>query len=163
MTFLRISPPVLTLGLARGPRAVGWLDSENDFPTRSCANRILRAASRVPNRSVAAGSSSRTLYPCPFCRFTGGPSQLSFGRHVIQLGSRRTVLVIPSEQEIFAAPSMVAHYIDAHDYSPPQPFVEAVLKCPAMRSMPYLRLLRAHGATAAPARTTPSDAVSSKD
>lgn len=157
MTFFADLSTCVDFGLGEGARAVGWLDSENDFrrgavPT-AFFERLVEFLIAPWQPAAAAGR-----HPCPFCRFTGGPSQLSFGRHVIQLGS--AILVIPSEQEIFVAPSMVAHYIDAHDYSPPQPFVEAVLKCPAMRSMPYLRLLRAHGVTAAPARTTPSDAVS---
>jgi hypothetical protein len=94
---------------------------------------------------------------CPYCRFTGGPSQISYASGAIVLGS--TIVVVPTENELFVAPSMVAHYVDAHGYSPPQAFVEAVLSCPEMRSMPYLRMLRAHGISLKGGVSGPSDAT----
>jgi hypothetical protein len=131
-------------GQGLGPRAlaVGWLDAEHDFPTGTVRpeffSRLFELLKSPWQPSVAAGR-----HACPFCRFTGGPSQLAYAGQEIAVGA--TDLVVPAEATIFVAPSMIAHYVDAHGYAPPQAFVEAVFHCPEMRSMPYLRLLRAHG------------------
>ncbi len=36
-------------------------------------------------------------------------------------------------------------HIDAHQYRPPDVFQQAVMACPEMRSMPYLKAIRANG------------------
>ena len=45
------------------------------------------------------------------------------------------------------APSMIAHYIDAHAYEPPAVFWEAVMKCPEMSSDAYGEALILNGPT----------------
>ncbi|MFZ3217848.1 MAG: hypothetical protein WA192_17440 [Candidatus Acidiferrales bacterium] len=39
------------------------------------------------------------------------------------------------------APSMILHYIDVHDYEPPEVFWEAVMNCPEMGSEAYRQAL----------------------
>ncbi len=46
---------------------------------------------------------------------------------------------------LYVAPSLILHYIDAHGYAPPDQFQRAVMECPPMKSMPYLRALLANG------------------
>lgn len=48
-------------------------------------------------------------------------------------------LFVPAEGFLYVAPSLILHYMDAHDYSPPVDFQRAVMACPAMRSMEYLK------------------------
>ena len=57
-------------------------------------------------------------------------------------------MFVPADGVLYAAPSLVAHSVDAHDYQPPAEFVRAVEACPPMRSMAYLRQLRACGVSA---------------
>ena len=54
-------------------------------------------------------------------------------------------LYVPFEGGIFVSPSLIAHYIDAHDYTPPEVFQAAVLECPPMRSMAYLKAILKEG------------------
>jgi hypothetical protein len=35
----------------------------------------------------------------------------------------------------------MAHYIDAHEYCPPEEFQKAVLACPEMKSLAYMQAL----------------------
>ena len=63
----------------------------------------------------------------------------------IHFGARN--LFVPGEGLIYVAPSMVAHYIDAHAYEPPAVFWEAVMKCPEMRSEAYRKVLILNGPT----------------
>jgi hypothetical protein len=61
-------------------------------------------------------------------------------------GTSRKDLYVPANQVIYVAPELIVHYIDAHQYLPPQVFIDAVLACPEMRSMDYLKaLLRGGG------------------
>ena len=137
-------------GLGEHARAVGWLDPVHEFSTGTVSIGFferLVALLKSPWQPAAAAGRHR----CAFCKFTGGPSSISYAGDTIVLGS--SVLVVPSANALFVAPSMIAHYVDAHGYSPPQAFMEAVLNCPEMRSIPYLRLLRAHGVSAKPTWT----------
>jgi hypothetical protein len=46
---------------------------------------------------------------------------------------------------LYAAPSLILHYIDAHEYAPPEAFCEAVLACPPMGSEAYLQAIIRNG------------------
>ncbi|AMV29564.1 hypothetical protein VT84_34535 [Gemmata sp. SH-PL17] len=54
-------------------------------------------------------------------------------------------LWLPGDGFLFVAPSLILHYMDAHEYSPPDEFQEAVRACPPMRSMAYLKALLKNG------------------
>ena len=56
-----------------------------------------------------------------------------------------TNLYVPTNQVVYVAPSMIVHYIDAHSYLPPTEFCDAVMLCPAMRSMEYRKAMRQTG------------------
>jgi hypothetical protein len=72
-----------------------------------------------------------------------GPQRLQYAGRSIPLGA--SSLYVPHEGKIFVSPSLIAHYVDAHEYAPPQVFQEAVLRCPPMRSIEYLRAILSHG------------------
>ena len=46
---------------------------------------------------------------------------------------------------LYVYPELIAHYANAHGYRPPDEFCRAVLACPPMRPMPYLRAVLACG------------------
>ena len=64
---------------------------------------------------------------------------------VVRFGANN--LFVPGEGVIYVAPSMIAHYIDAHAYEPPRVFWEAVMKCPEMWSDGYGQALMLNGPT----------------
>jgi hypothetical protein len=85
---------------------------------------------------------------CEFCRISGGPDTLrlrkpdDLGKHAdlsISLGTLN--LFVPHEGKIFVSPSLIAHYIDAHEYAPPEIYQTAVLRCPPMHSIEYLKAI----------------------
>lgn len=122
--------------------AVGWLDNSHDVPSGQATQAFFEALANLlvnPWQPVAIAG----RHACSFCRFTGGPSELSVGNSKIRVGS--TNLFVPTPTCVFVAPSLVLHYIDAHDYAPPEEFKEAVELCPPMHSMPYLKMIRQHG------------------
>jgi hypothetical protein len=88
--------------------------------------------------SVTAG-----FHRCEFCRISGGPQRLQYAGRSIPLGASN--LYVPHEGKIFVSPSLIAHYVDAHEYAPPEVFQEAVVRCPPMRSIEYLRAIVSNG------------------
>src|SRR6202043_3617855 len=90
------------------------------------------------------------VHRCGFCRFSGGPGLVRYqpprGSPVCATVGAAN-LFVPGPDALYMAPSLVAHYVDAHEYSPPQEFIAAVLACPHMRSAEYLRAIHASGGT----------------
>jgi hypothetical protein len=79
------------------------------------------------------------FHTCGLCRFVNAPCRFDYDNSSLQLGTRN--LFVPAQNCFFVAPSLVVHYISAHGYAPPESFRHAVMQCPEMRSMAYLRAL----------------------
>jgi hypothetical protein len=69
------------------------------------------------------------FHHCDLCLYDG------------QSGKRN--IYVPADGMVFVAPELVTHYMNAHGYRPPDAFCAAVLACPEMRSMAYLKALLA--------------------
>jgi hypothetical protein len=52
-------------------------------------------------------------------------------------------LYVPADDAIYVAPYMLTHYIDTHAYRPPEVFLSAVERCPAVGSAAYFAALEA--------------------
>lgn len=124
------------------PVAVGWLDPAQDYERATVSSHVFEALIRLLENpwqpAIAAG-----VHRCGFCHFSGGPGELRYAGRTARLGTAN--LFIPSDQRLFVAPSLIAHYIDAHGYAPPIEFQEAVQRCPPMRSMEYLQRIKESG------------------
>src|SRR5438874_9017018 len=71
--------------------------------------------------------------------FSVGPTTAEFRDRLRAIG-------VPGEDCLFVAPEMVAHYVDAHQYRPPEEFVEAVLECPDLGTPAYAAAVHLRGA-----------------
>lgn len=123
-------------------RAVGWLGRGHEFPVAPADRHFFDKLCLLlvaPFEPLTSFGSHR----CDLCQFSGGPGTLRNGDAVVQMGASN--LFVPGRGVVYVAPSLIAHYIDAHGYRPPDEFVEAVLQCPDPRSMDYKRLLLASG------------------
>ena len=120
-------------------RAVGWLERGHDYSCGDVSSEFMRTLMELllnPWQPVLTAG----VHRCTFCRFTGGPGTVRFGSIEITVGS--SSLFVPGPDVVYVAPSLIAHYVDAHQYTPPEEFQEAVLNCPAMRSVAYLKAIR---------------------
>jgi hypothetical protein len=119
--------------------AVGWLDADHEFSRGPVDPKVFSALFdllRDPwQPAVAVG-----IHRCALCRFTGGPGSLQLRGSTVQLGANN--LYVPAPETIFVAPSLILHAIDSHEYCPPKAFQDAVLACPPMRSVAYLKLVK---------------------
>jgi hypothetical protein len=126
--------------------AVGWLEPAYEYRLGEVGHDFVSKLADLLVRpwqpAIACGHHS-----CGFCRLSGGPSSFRFGSLAsdseVQMGTSN--LWLPANGFLYVAPSLMLHYIDAHRYSPPTEFQEAVIACPPMRSMDYLRAVLRNG------------------
>jgi hypothetical protein len=122
--------------------AIGWLECGSVYRKGDLDPRFVRAAVGLASgafQPIALTGRHR----CSFCRLTGGGA-FTFDGCAVDVCA--TNLFVPDDRRLFVAPSMLLHYMDAHEYSPPDEFQRAVLACPAMGSAEYRRaFLRAGG------------------
>jgi hypothetical protein len=107
---------------AFGP--VGWLAPDHDYPK----GRLTR---REHNKLAALSREPYTLY-------------LTLGRYNCEMCGRSLStadLFIPYGSRVFVAPGGILHYVELHDYLPPEEFRRAVLGCPPMASTAYFGAL----------------------
>lgn len=126
-------------------RAVGWLERGKAYSqgevTEPFFESLIHLLVQPWQPFTPAGR-----HACSLCRFAGGPGQLGYKGTTVALGALN--VFVPGEGVIYVAPSLVAHYVDAHEYQPPAEFMAAVLRCPPMRSMEYLRAMKSIGGSA---------------
>jgi hypothetical protein len=122
--------------------AVGWLAQGHPYSKGEVSRSFfgsLTVLAADPWEPVAFAGRQQ----CPFCVFSGGPGKLVYEGTTVPLGA--TNIFVPGDEGLFVAPSLIVHYIDAHEYLPPEVFQAAVRQCPPMRSMEYLRSVRRLG------------------
>jgi hypothetical protein len=117
--------------LADSLRAVGWLQRDRPYPTGAIDAEVfakIADLARDPwQPSVAAGPHS-----CDLCLYE--PE-----------ASCSANLFVPGDGSLYVCPTLITHYMNAHGYAPPPAFCRAILACPTMRSMPYMKSVLASG------------------
>jgi hypothetical protein len=126
--------------------AVGWLEPGHDYRRGGVELEVVR---KLADLLVNPWQPGLTMgrHSCGFCRLTGGPASFHLDGRINDSAPRMGVsnLWLPADGFLFVAPSLILHYMDSHEYSPPDEFKEAVMACPPMRSMTYLKALLKHG------------------
>jgi hypothetical protein len=120
--------------------SVGWLDSEHTIPNGESDELFM---DKLIDLLVKPWAPMYFLgyADCPFC--TLDSYGITYKDKKIVVGALN--LFVPGDGFLYAAPSMIAHYILTHDYVPPQEFRDAVLRCPPMRSPEYFDAIIQHG------------------
>ena len=110
--------------------AIGWLEGEKPFPMGQSQKEFYeRLNEHIKNPwtfVVFAGP-----HECDLCQFEG------------KFGSSN--IFIPHNGKIYVCPELITHYINSHNYLPPNEFIEAVLACPPQGSMEYLKKILGNG------------------
>lgn len=124
-----------------GTKNVGWLHSGTQYaqatPTREMLERLW-AYCRI---SV---SQTRGIHECDLCM----PGNLSWRGELsgekLVLGSSE-IRVFSVEGGVYAAPTLIYHYVSCHHYLPPAVFLEAMFQGPLPESPEYFRRLEQLG------------------
>jgi hypothetical protein len=122
-------------------RAIGWLELGRPFTIgkvdREVYDKIVAMRSNSWSPMIALGN-----HGCDLCQ------------HVAESCGFAN-LFIPWQGFLFVCPDLIGHYVNAHGYAPPSEFCDAVLACPPMRSMEYLKAILANGGRALVQRQGP--------
>ena len=111
--------------------AVGWLERGRPYATGIVAAEVYEALIKMvvnPWQPVVSSG----FHDCDLCNYES------------ELRCSSTIF-IPAKGQLFVSPTLITHYMNAHGYAPPAKFCEAVLTCPPMRSMDYLKSVLATG------------------
>lgn len=110
---------------------VGWLDRSISFPKgvvpASVADR-LKDWFEVGHVNVMRG-----IHECNLCRAEQWPPLPLRDNPWITIGTQTHLLghweiwVPGPDGKVFASPGLIIHYIDTHQYCPPQKFIDAVM------------------------------------
>jgi hypothetical protein len=106
------------------PLAVGWLDSYHEF-TKGPVDPEFFATLHEMLRKPWQPAMCLGMHSCEFCSFSSGPCTITFNGTKVIVGEKN--LFLPYESKIYVAPSLIAHYIESHNYQPPLDFQKAVL------------------------------------
>ena len=111
-----------------GHIAVGWLDRVHPFPQGMVPSGLVE---RLIALSWQPAIQHRGLHACEFC-----PPDQSYEVFLsMPSGEQRylasAIIYVPAGgSRVFAAPTLISHYIAAHGYQPPAEFIDAVLNPP---------------------------------
>jgi hypothetical protein len=115
-----------------GTKAVGWLELGHEFPTTPPEEKDLELLWQYCAISVAR---LRGSHDCEFC-----PSGAA--RRPQRNGEERSlcageIRVFSQDGQIYAAPTMIYHYVAVHHYRPPEEFLQALREGPRPPSKEY--------------------------
>jgi hypothetical protein len=136
--FHDLSPYVYRQDYARPrTRNVGWLGSDDLFQKAVPNERDLDLLWAFCKVSVAQ---TRGVHPCEL-----GDGKISYraGRkgETLLLGTSE-IRVFSPDGDIFAAPTMLYHYVCAHSYNPPPAFLKALREGPRPPDADYFERLK---------------------
>ena len=119
------------------PLAVGFLQRKQRFETGAVDAKFMDKLLPFchPDTAVFAWPQAR---PCPLCN---ARVEMEIGGETVRLGSAE--IRILGETDIYASPDLLPHYIEAHDYLPPDEFVDAVMTGSGVNSAEYRALINA--------------------
>jgi len=105
---------------------IGWLGRGHDFPRGEADRGLVHALLMCATRPVRE---KRGFHDCDLCSQTGwsGPTSMALEGRALKLGNGE-IRVRAHDGRWYAAPTLIAHYVAAHNYLPPAPFVDAVLR-----------------------------------
>jgi hypothetical protein len=92
---------------------VGWLDAGHGFPQGDTAPELVEKLERLCRTSRRY--QTRGSHPCPFCQDPEAESSAE--------------IRVAGKGVVYAAPTLIAHYVAVHQYAPPPEFIDALGAC----------------------------------
>lgn len=99
---------------------VGWLSPEHSY-----TKGVVDAGSISEIKFLAIYAAAHVMRGYHYCEFCGcEPPRIKIGNDMLELGFAE-LLVRDEGGRMYAAPNLLVHYIETHNYRPPDAFFEA--------------------------------------
>jgi hypothetical protein len=121
-------------------KAIGWLGFGHEFSTAEPSVELLDLLSEYCSVSIAL---MRGGHDCEFC--PTGTARLARRKGYALLLGVSEIRVFSRDGQIYAAPTLIYHYVADHHYKPPNEFLQALREGPQPPSKEYLDMLTALG------------------
>ena len=135
-----------------GTKNIGWLGLGSDF---ECAKPTDETLDRIWAHCRISIAHMPGIHRCEFCEPVSYYAERN-GEYLL-LGASE-IRVFSPEGQIYAAPTLIYHYINTHHYAPPDEFIRALHEGPAAGSGEYFDRLKQlnleWSKTSAPAKKT---------
>jgi hypothetical protein len=141
MTYFEDLSPYIYCNLPlSGPRTrnVGWLGSTHAYGKAKPTEDLLDLLWNYCKVSVVQ---TRGIHECEFCPVGREHRDAERKGERLKLGSSE-IRVFGSDGTIYAAPTLIYHYVSAHNYNPPQEFARALSEGPSPPSPDYFERLQ---------------------
>lgn len=115
-----------------GTKNVGWLGAGHEFDTAEPKEELL---SRLWGFCKISVAQTRGIHGCEFCLDRSSYFAERNGERLL-LGSAE-IRVFSKGDRLYAAPTLIYHYVKAHKYKPPDEFLRALIDGPAPPSEEY--------------------------
>jgi hypothetical protein len=117
--------------------AIGWIEHSKSYPKGNADPLFIRKVNtlRANFRDAFPDICFRGLHCCTLCKMAGSLD--------VSLDNSHINLFIPLGGLVFVAPGRIDHYLEAHNYLPPESFMRAVMDCPSPLTEEYREKMRA--------------------
>ncbi len=106
-------------------KAIGWIDQSHAFTQATIDPAIIVKLQQLP-RPAPVAIAFLGIDECTLCQKTAND----------------TSFVIPGHGFLYVYPELLLHYINKHNYAPPQEFCDAVQNCPPLTSPEYVEAVK---------------------
>jgi hypothetical protein len=125
---------------APAEKNVGWLGPSTEFRRMVADDAFLDSLWRYCKTSIAQ---TRGMHLCELCSSHHSCIAERAGEK-LSLGSAE-IRVFSNAGDVYAAPNLIYHYVQVHQYRPPDEFIDAVRTGPSPQSKEYFERLSVLG------------------
>jgi hypothetical protein len=104
---------------------VGWLGRSHPFPVGDVPDGVVTKLLRLAANEAV--NRTRGWHECELCETPDYPTTMEIDGKTLALGDAE-IRVTGADGTVYAAPTMIAHYIAEHSYLPPPEFLEALAR-----------------------------------
>jgi len=102
---------------------VGWLDPPHEFARGTVSDVFIAQLGRLVSKPQRA---TRGFHRCRFCQPTSDEILRCKIDGVLRGLGHAEIDVTAADGTVYAAPTLIYHYVTVHGYRPPDEFIEAV-------------------------------------
>lgn len=101
---------------------VGWIDPQRSFPTGAVSKSVKEALLNLAFGQFVAKAVVEPSRALPLCAACGDVVRIERGGKALT----DSELWVPGKGKTYACPILIIHYIERHNYLPPEEFLDAV-------------------------------------